>query len=348
MGEIRIAVAGVGNCCSALVQGVEYYKQNPETTGLLHQSLSKYKPENLKFVAAFDIDSRKVGSDLGQAIFKEPNKAPNLQEVPDLGVPVLMGPSPDIADEETMSLIKKSKEKSVNVPQVLKEKGVDVLVNMISGGSDKASRLYSEACLEAGCSFLNATPSSIVNDLTTSSKFKKAGIPLAGDDLMSQMGATVLHIGLMEFLDRRGVRVKESYQLDVGGGSESINTLEKTRETKRTIKTEAVKSAVKYDFPLVSGSADFVDFLVNGRDSYFWFKGTYFSGAPFTMDVKLSTEDSPNAGAVLIDVIRGLKIAKDRGVGGAIEPICSYGFKRPPRRFSLTESYRLFKEFVEV
>ena len=348
MGEIRIAVAGVGNCCSSLIQGVEYYKQNPETSGLLHQSLSKYKPEDLRFVAAFDIDSRKVGLDLGQAIFREPNKAPNLQEVPDLGVPVMMGPSPDIADEETMSLIKKANEEPVNITQVLKEKGVDVLVNMISGGSDKASRLYSEVCLEAGCSFLNATPSSIVNDLTTASKFKQAGIPLAGDDLMSQMGATVLHIGLLEFLDRRGVRVKESYQLDVGGGSESINTLEKTRDTKRTIKTEAVKSAVEYDFPLVSGSADFVDFLVNGRDSFFWIKGIYFSGAPFTMDVKLSTEDSPNAGAVLIDVIRGLKIAKDRGVGGAIEPICSYGFKRPTRRFSLTESYRLFKEFVEV
>jgi len=348
MGEIRIAVAGVGNCCSSLIQGVEYYKQNPETSGLLHQSLSKYKPDDLRFVAAFDIDSRKVGLDLGQAIFREPNKAPHLQEVPDLGVPVMMGPSPDIADEETMSLIKKANEEPVNITQVLKEKGADVLVNMISGGSDKASRLYSEACLEAGCSFLNATPSSIVNDLTTALKFKQAGIPLAGDDLMSQMGATVLHIGLLELLDRRGVRVKESYQLDVGGGSESINTLEKTRDTKRTIKTEAVKSAVEYDFPLVSGSADFVDFLVNGRDSFFWIKGTYFSGAPFTMDVKLSTEDSPNAGAVLIDVIRGLKIAKDRGVGGAIEPICSYGFKRPLRRFSLTESYRLFKEFVEV
>jgi myo-inositol-1-phosphate synthase len=209
------------------------------------------------------------------------------------------------------------------------------------------SRLYAEEALKAGCGFINATPSGIVNDLSLSTSYRRAGLPMAGDDLLSQMGATALHIGLLEFLHSRGVHVEESYQLDVGGGTESINTLEETRDTKRLIKTEAVKSAVPYEFPLVSGSADFVDFLINGRDSFFWFKGTYFLGSSFSMDVKLSTEDAPNAGAVLIDSIRGLKIAMDRGLGGPVEAICAYGFKRPPKRYKMSEAYRLFREFAE-
>jgi len=232
------------------------------------------------------------------------------------------------------------------VAETLRDAEADVLVNIISGGSDKASRLYAEAALKASCGFLNATPSGIVNDLSLSASYRRAGLPLAGDDLLSQMGATAVHMGLLEFLHSRGVHVEESYQLDVGGGSESINTLEKSRDSKRLIKTEAVKSSVPYDFPLVSGSADFVDFLVNGRDSFFWIKGTYFGGAGFTMDVKLSTEDAPNAGAVLIDSIRGLKIAMDKGVGGPVEPVCAYGFKRPPKRYKMAEAYRLFREFA--
>ncbi|GAG45269.1 unnamed protein product, partial [marine sediment metagenome] len=155
------------------------------------------------------------------------------------------------------------------------------------------------------------------------------------------------HIGLLEFLNERGVRVDESYQLDVGGGAESVNTLWKTRGLKREIKTSAVSDAVPYEFPLVSGSTDYVDFLGNSRDSFFWFKGRYFNGAPFTMDVKLNTADAPNAGAVLLDVIRGVKVASDRGLGGAIAPICAYGFKRPLERQPLAEAYKLFKEFVE-
>jgi myo-inositol-1-phosphate synthase len=160
------------------------------------------------------------------------------------------------------------------------------------------------------------------------------------------MGATAVHIGLLEFLDSRGVHIDESYQLDVGGGSESINTVEKTRDIKRTIKTEAVKKHIPYDFELVSGSADFVDFLINGRDSFFYVKGSYFGGAEFSLDMKLSTEDSPNAGAVLVDVVRGVKIAKDRGVAGSVEAVSCYGFKRPPRRYNMQEAYKLFKEFT--
>jgi myo-inositol-1-phosphate synthase len=345
LGEIRVALAGVGNCCSALVQGVEYYRGDGGL-GLLHPTLGGYSVGDIMFVAAFDIDHNKVGLDLSEAISAEPNKAPAFKEVERTGVNVQLGPSPDRVEGNSMSHIEKAQGKPADVSKALKDAKADLLVNLISGGSDKASRLYAEEAVKAGCGFLNATPSGIVNDLSLSAGYRRAGLPLAGDDLLSQVGATAVHMGLLEFLGSRGAHVDESYQLDVGGGSESIDTLEKTRDSKRLIKTEAVKSSLPYDFPLVSGSADFVDFLVNGRDSFFWVKGTYFGGRPFTIDVKLSTEDAPNAGAVLIDSIRGLKVAMDRGLGGPVEPVCAYGFKRPPRRYRVAEAYRMFREFA--
>jgi myo-inositol-1-phosphate synthase len=320
--------------------------ENGNSVGLLHEKLGGYTAGDIKLVAAFDIDKNKIGKDVSEAIHAEPNKAPKMVELKKTGVTVQMGPHPDSLNGNTMSQIVLAEKEPVDIAEILKETKADLLLNLISGGADKASRLYAEAALKAGCGFINATPAGIVNDISIASAFKKSGLPLAGDDLMSQMGATAVHIGLLEFLDSRGVHVDESYQLDVGGGSESINTLEKTRDIKRTIKTDAVKKHMPYDFELVSGSADFVDFLVNGRDSFFFVKGKYFSGAEFTLDMKLSTEDSPNAGAVLVDVIRGMKIARDKGTGGAVEPVCSYGFKRPPRRYMMAETYKRFKEFT--
>ena len=341
-----MAIAGIGNSASSLLQGVQYYSENGNSIGLLHEKLGVYTAGDIKLVAAFDIDKNKIGKDVSEAIHAEPNKAPKMVELKKTGVTVQMGPHPDSLNGNTMSQIVLAEKQPVDIAKILKETNADLLLNLISGGADKASRLYAEAALKAGCGFINATPAGIVNDISIASAFKKAGLPLAGDDLMSQMGATAVHIGLLEFLDSRGVHIDESYQLDVGGGSESINTLEKTRDIKRTIKTEAVKKHIPYDFELVSGSADFVDFLVNGRDSFFFVKGKYFSGAEFTLDMKLSTEDSPNAGAVLVDVIRGMKIAKEKGTGGAVEPVCSYGFKRPPRRYMMAETYKRFKEFT--
>ncbi|MBD3207677.1 inositol-3-phosphate synthase [Candidatus Bathyarchaeota archaeon] len=346
MNDIKIAIAGVGNCCSALVQGIEYYSRSDKQVGLLHDKIGPYSVKDVSVVAAFDIDKNKIGKDLATAIFSEPNKVQKRIEVDHLSVDVMMGPSPDKVQEESMTKLVKADKEPVDVAQVLEDKKADLLVNLISGGSDKASHMYAEACIKAGCGFINATPSGIVNNLALSSDFKKKGLPLAGDDLMSQMGATALHMGLLEFMDERGVRIDESYQLDVGGGSESINTLEKTREIKRHIKTEAVKSVLPYRFDLVSGSADFVDFLVNGRDSFLYFKGKYFTGAEFIIDVKLSTQDAPNAGSILLDIIRGMKIALNRGVAGPVDPLCTYGFKRPPKRQSLEESYRQFKKFT--
>ncbi|TRO46713.1 inositol-3-phosphate synthase [Candidatus Bathyarchaeota archaeon] len=346
MGSIRVAVAGVGNCCSSLVQGVYYYQNGGERLGLINGDVGGYGVEEIEFVAAFDIDRRKVGLDLSEAIFSEPNKAPKVAELPALGVPVQMGAALDKLEYDANGVVEVAENPETDIAGVLKDKGVDLLLNLISGSALESSGFYAEAALDAGCALVNATPSPIVNG-GWSGRYGKAGVPLVGDDLLDQIGATVVHIGLLEFLHERGVRVDESYQLDVGGGAESVNTLWKTRGLKRNIKTSAVSNAVPYEFPLVSGSTDYVDFLGNSRDSFFWFKGRYFGGAPFTMDVKLNTADAPNAGAVLLDVIRGVKIASDRGLGGAIAPICAYGFKRPPKRHPIAEAYKLFKEFVE-
>jgi len=345
LGKIRVAVVGVGNCCSALVQGVHYYNGG-NSVGLLHDEVGGYSIKDIEFVAAFDVDERKVGMGLSEAIFSEPNKTPKITEVPSTGVEVQMGPALDSYVEDGEGMVRVSSTEPVDVAGVLKERGVDILVNLVSGSAQEASKAYAEAAVEAGCAFLNAAPTPIVNDPGLSSGFSEAGVPLVGDDLLDQIGATVTHIGLLEFLHARGVKIDESFQLDVGGGAESVNTLWKTRGLKREIKTSAVSGSVPYAFPLVSGSTDYVDFLENRRDSFFWFKGSYFGGAPFTMDVKLNTVDAPNAGAILLDVIRGLKVAINKGMGGPIKPLCAYGFKRPPERLELAKAYGLFQEFT--
>jgi len=346
LGRIRVAIAGVGNCCSALVQGVHFYQSSGEPIGLIHETIGGYADSDIEFVSAFDVDRRKVGKDLSEAIFSEPNKAPRFTEPPHLGVPVLMGPVLNGVGRFTKAMVEVADGKVVDVAGELKAKKADVLVNLISGGADEASRFYAGSALEAGCGFLNATPTEIASSAVWSERFGAAGLPLVGDDLLDQVGATVVHMGLLEFLHGRGVRIDESFQLDVGGGTESLHTLERTRELKRSIKTTAVASSVPYDFPLVSGSTDYIDFLENARDSFFWFKGRYFGGVPFTMDVRLGTVDAPNGGAVLIDVIRGIKLASDRGMGGFIIPISAYGFKMYPNRLGLSEAYKLFKDFI--
>jgi len=336
LGRIRVAIAGVGNCCSALVQGVHFYRSGCDPVGLVHKAIGGCAVSDIEFVSAFDIDRRKVGRDLSEAIFSEPNTTPRFTKPPHLGVPVLMGPILDGVGRLMEGLVETADEEAVNVAGELREKNADVLVNLISGGADEASKLYAEAALEAGCAFLNATPTAIASDAAWSERFRAAGLPVVGDDLLDQVGATAVHMGILEFLHGRGARVDESFQLDVGGGTESLNTLERTRERKRNIKTAAVAGSIPYDFPLVSGSTDYVDFLEGSRDSFFWIKGRYFGGAPFTMDIRLATVDAPNAGAVLLDVLRAVKLASARGMGGAVIPVSAYGFKNPPEKHSLS------------
>lgn len=345
---IRIAIAGVGNCCSALIQGLHHYRAEGGQLGLIHEVLGGYRISDIEVVAAFDIDRRKVGRDLSEAVFAAPNNVPRMVDLPRLGVTVLRGPVLDGLGPLTEGLIEvEGPEMSSDIAEELRRRKADLLINLISGGAEQASRHYAGAALEAGCSFINATPAEIACDPSWAKRFEAAGLPLIGDDLLDQVGATALHMGLLEFLHRRGVHIDESYQLDVGGGAESLDTLGRTRELKRRVKTEAVSSIIPYDFPLVSGSTDHVDFLEDKRESFIWVRGRYFSGAELTMDIKMTTRDAPNAGAVLIDVIRATKLAMERGIGGVITPITAYGFKRSPKRYPPSEAQRLFERFVE-
>ncbi|MFB0543293.1 MAG: inositol-3-phosphate synthase [Candidatus Bathyarchaeia archaeon] len=347
MPEIRVAIIGVGNCCSALVQGVEFYKKyRSEPLGLMHWDVGGYLPSDLKFAVAFDVDRRKVGEDLSEAIYAEPNTVPSFIDVPRLGAPVLRGPTLDGVGEYTKELIELDEGEAVDVVEALKRQGVEIVVNLLPSGADEASAWYAKQALEAGCAFVNATPTPIVSDRGLGELFREASLPAAGDDLMDQIGATILHMDLLSFLNERGVRIDESYQLDVGGGAESLSTLERGRELKRRIKTGVVGSAVPYRFPLVAGSTDYVDFLGNHRDSLFWIKGRYFCGAPLTIDIRLETMDGPNAGAVLLDVIRAVKLAMDRGLSGPLIPVSAYAFKMPPERLDIREVRRRFEEFI--
>ena len=349
MVKIKVALAGVGNCASALIQGLKYYcncEKEEESLGLRHLFLGGYHPRDIQVVAAFDIDSRKVGIDLAQAIFAQPNNAPKIIDVPKIGIVVQKGPVLDGVGEYTKKVIQISSQPEANVKRTLEESGAEVLLNLLPSGALKASQWYAEQALSAGCAFINATPSFIASDKAWAEKFENAGLPVVGDDLIDQVGATTLHKTLLRLLSMHGVRIIETYQLDVGGGTESLDTLERTREVKRTVKTRSVEAALPYKAEVVAGSMDYVDFLDNRRDSYFWIRGLYFCNTPMQIDLKLSTVDAPNAGSVLFDVIRAAKIALDRGIKGAVLPICAYAFKNPPKLLPIEEAEKMFYDFI--
>ena len=349
MPKVKVALIGVGNCASSLLQGIQYYSklEKPENcVGLRNPVLAGISPKDIEVVAAFDIDDRKVGLDLSEAIFAKPNNAPRVCDVSKLGVKVFKGPLLDGLGESTKVLISVSEDADVDVAKVLKASGAEIMLNLLPSGATKASQFYAEQALEAGCAFVNATPNFIASDSVWAKKFEVAELPLVGDDLVDQVGSTALHKTLLKLLSDNGVRINETYQLDVGGGTESVDTMDRTRDTKRTIKTESVAASIPYKAEIVAGSTDYVDFLQNKRDSYFWISGVYFCNTPMKIDLKFQTTDAPNAGSVLFDIIRAVKIALTKKQKGALEPICAYGFKRPPKMVSLEEAEDQFKKFV--
>jgi len=351
MPKIKVALIGVGNCASALVQGVHHYKKvekEEKAMGLKHLFLGGYHPRDIEFVSAFDIDARKVGKDLSEAIFSPPNNTLKFANVPKLGIPVLKGPVLDGVGEFLKNVIKIDGSREVDVAEELRESDAEITINLLPSGAEKASKQYAEEAIRAGCAFVNATPVFIASDAAWSKRFEKAKMPVVGDDLIDQVGATVLHKTLLKTLANRGVRVSETYQLDVGGGTESLDTLERTRETKRTVKTKSVETALPYKASVIAGSTDYVDFLENRRDSYFWIKGQYFGGAPLQLDIRLNTMDGPNAGSVLFDVIRAVKIALDKGLAGPIPSISAYAFKHPPQMLTPETAEQQFEEFIRT
>jgi myo-inositol-1-phosphate synthase len=349
MPQVKVALIGVGNCACAFVQGLVFYgkaKAPQEFMGLRNPTLAKLSPSDIAVVAAFDVDQRKVGLDLSEAVFAAPNNTPKMVSVPKLNVTVNKGPLLDGVGDCTKKLIQTSSKADANVSKILKESGAEIVINLLPSGAAKATEFYAQQALDAKCAFVNATPTFIASNPQWAKKFEAAGLPLVGDDLVDQVGSTALHKTLLKLLSDSGVKINETYQLDVGGGTESVDTMDRTRDQKRTIKTDSVASALSYKTEIVAGSTDYVDFLQNKRDSYFWIAGTYFGNTPMKIDLKFQTVDAPNAGSVLFDVVRAVKLALTKKSAGALEPICAYGFKRPPKLVSLEAAEAEFAKFI--
>ncbi|MFQ5761988.1 MAG: inositol-3-phosphate synthase [Candidatus Bathyarchaeia archaeon] len=353
MTEIRVAIAGVGNCASALVQGIEYYRRLPETEdspGVMHPVLADYSVSDITFVAAFDVDGRKLGRDLAESIFVPPNVCTKFSEVPPLGVSVQAAPVLDGVASHMMKPFSVYDEKAVrpvDVANVLSECGADMLLNYLPVGSTTATRYYAEACLRAKCAFVNCIPEFIASSEDWAEKFRQARIPVAGDDIKSQYGATILHRALASLCLDRGIRVDETYQMNLGGNTDFLNmTVEDRLASKRKSKTEAVTSLLPYKVPTRIGPSDYVSFLGDTKVCYIHLKGTNFGGRPISIDLKLSVEDSPNSAGVVVDIIRAVKVALDRKIGGPLVSISSYAFKHPPLTVSDEIAKRGVEEFI--
>jgi myo-inositol-1-phosphate synthase len=349
MPKVRVALVGVGNCASAFIQGLVHYgkfEKEEDCIGLRNPLLGGLAPRDIQVVAAFDVDDRKVGKDLAEAIFAAPNDAPKVNDVPQTNVFVSKGPLMDGVGNLTKNIVQVSDSPSDDAAKVLTGAGAEIVVNLLPSGASKASQWYAEQALAAGCAFVNATPNFVASDKLWAERFEDAKVPLAGDDLVDQVGSTALHKTLLQLLSKNGVRITETYQLDVGGGTESLDTMDRTRQAKRIIKTRSVESSLPYKAEVVAGTTDYVDFLQNKRDSYFWISGVYFLNSPMQLDIKFSTVDAPNAGSVLFDVVRAMKIALNKKLVGPIMPICAYAFKRPPQMVPLETAVDNFERFV--
>lgn len=337
MPEIRVALVGVGNSASALIQGTQYYKDAKENTtvpGLMHVNFGGYHIRDMKFVAAFEVNKDKIGKDLSEAIFTKPNCVVKIADVPHLNVkvssaPIMDGVAPHM--REVFNVYDEKAEGSTDVVQVLKDAKAQVLVNYLPVGSREATRFYAQCAMDAGCAFVNCMPEFIASNKDWAKKFEQAGLPVLGDDIKSQVGATILHRSLVRLCLDRGVIVDETYQLNLGGDTDFLNmTVEERLKTKRVSKTEAVTSLVPYELPTRIGPSDYVHFLNNKKICYITLKGRKFGDRPITINAKLEVEDSPNSGGVVIDLIRAAKIALDRKITGSLLSMSSYAFKHPP------------------
>jgi len=345
---------GVGNSASALVQGTQYYRNAKETEtvpGLMHANFGGYHIRDVRFVAAFDVNRNKIGKDLSEAIFTAPNCCEKFADVPKLDVKVSAAPVMDGVAEhmrEAFSVYDEKRMKPVDVVDVLKKSKAEILVNYLPVGSHDAVRFYAQCALDARCAFINCMPEFIGSDQTWGRKFERAGLPVAGDDIKSQVGATILHRTLARLFVDRGVIIDETYQLNLGGDTDFQNmTVEERLKTKRVSKTEAVTSLVPYDLPTRIGPSDYVPFLNNRKICYLYLKGRKFGDRPLTITAKLEVEDSPNSAGVVIDIIRAVKIALDRKIAGQLLSISSYAFKHPPIQIPDPMAKQAVEEYIQ-
>ena len=348
--EIRVAIVGVGNCAASLVQGVEYYTFNKTTLGLMHVDIGGYSIPQIKFVAAFDVDKRKIGKDLSEAIFSEPNCTKKICNVPVLNVIVQKGFVLDgVADHMKDSFIVDEKQKSVDIVDSLKKSKAEILICYLPVGSHDASRFYAQAAIDAGVGFINAIPEFICSDKEWIEKFRSKGLPCAGDDIKSQVGATIVHRVLTRLVQDRGHTIDNTYQLNIAGNTDFLNMKDERRIiSKRISKTNAVLSILdsNKDIGIRIGPSDFVPHLKDNKVCYINIKGRQFGNTPFELDVKLSVEDSPNSAGVMVDVIRCMKLALDRKISGNLEEISAYAFKSPLKQYRDENARNLLENFI--
>ncbi|MEO8829140.1 inositol-3-phosphate synthase [Lapillicoccus sp.] len=341
MGSIRVAIVGVGNCANSLVQGVEFYKDADPTgtvPGLMHVKFGEYHVNDVEFVAAFDVDDKKVGKDLAEAINSSENNTIKIADVPTSGVEVQRGPTLDGLGKYYRLTIEESAAEPVDIVEVLRERQVDVLVSYLPVGSEEADKFYAQCAIDAKVAFVNALPVFIASDPEWAAKFEAAGVPVIGDDIKSQVGATITHRVMAKLFEDRGVALDRTYQLNVGGNMDFKNMLERDRlESKKVSKTQAVTSnlrgelADKIDDRNVHiGPSDYVQWLDDRKWAYVRLEGRAFGNVPLNLEYKLEVWDSPNSAGIIIDAIRAAKIAKDRGIGGALISASSYLMKSPP------------------
>lgn len=356
MRKIKIAIIGVGNCASSLIQGIYYYKNknSEDATGLMHWDIGGYKPYDIEIVSAIDVDKRKVGKDVAEAIFEKPNCTKIFyKDVPKTGVKVMMGKildgiAPHMKNHTDTFLI--SNEKETDVVDLLKGSGAEIALNYLPVGSEKASRFYANCCLEAGVAFINCMPTFIASNEVWAKKFERKGIPIVGDDIKSQIGATIIHRTLTKLFVDRGVKLERTYQLNVGGNTDFLNMLERSRlKSKKISKTESVQSMLKMRLQpenIHIGPSDYIPWLKDKKLCFLRMEGKIFGDVEMNLELKLSVEDSPNSAGSAIDAIRCCKLALDRGVSGVLTSISAYTMKHPPLQIPDNEARKMVEEFI--
>ena len=355
MGKIKAAIIGVGNCASALVQGVQKYREVPENgtvPGLMHPTIGEYQIGDIEFVAAFDIDADKVGKDLSEAIFAEPNNTLKFAEVSHMGVPVFRGMTHDGVGKYVSELVRKAPGPTVDIVEILKERECDVVINYLPVGSEEATKWYVEQILAAGCAFINCIPVFIGREEYWGKRFRDHGLPIVGDDIKSQVGATITHRVLTRLFEDRGVRLDRTYQLNFGGNTDFLNMLERERlVSKKISKTNSVNSQLASELgpeDIHIGPSDHVPWLDDRKWCYIRMEGHIFGDAPINLEVKLEVWDSPNSAGVVVDAIRCCKLALDRGLSGPLMGPSAYFMKSPPVQYTDGVARQMVEDFIQA
>jgi myo-inositol-1-phosphate synthase len=354
MGSVRVAIVGVGNCASSLVQGVEYYRKadpNDRVPGLMHVMFGDYHVSDVEFVAAFDVDAKKVGRDVAEAIVASENNTVKICDVPPTGVLVQRGPTLDGLGRYYRELVQESDDEPVDVAAALREARADIVVAYLPVGSEEADKFYAQAAIDAGCGFVNALPVFIASDPAWAAKFSAAGLPIVGDDIKSQVGATIIHRSLAKLFEDRGVELLRTYQLNFGGNMDFMNMLERERlMSKKISKTQSVTSQIPHEMEKGTvhiGPSDHVPWLDDRKWAYIRLEGRAFGDVPLSAELKLEVWDSPNSAGIIIDAIRAAKIAMDRKIGGPILSASSYLMKSPPVQQPDHEAREALEAFIE-